>query len=96
MTEMVRCPSCRGSKKVAKLGGVIGDCNTCEGKGQIKAVDKPVPVVAPIVVPVSEVMEATARVIQSAPKVGNIPIEKIQAAVESVSKPTNIYKRKKG
>ena len=93
--EMIRCPSCRGSKKVAKLGGVIGDCNTCEGKGQIKAVDKPVPVVAPIVVPVSEVMEATARVIQSAPKPGNIPVEKIQAAVESVSKP-NIYKRKKG
>ena len=94
--SMIRCPGCRGSKKVAKLGGIIGDCNACSGKGEIKAVDKPVPVVAEIPTPISEVMEATARVIQPAPKVGNIPVEQIQAAVESVSKPTNIYKRKRG
>lgn len=93
--DMIRCPSCRGSKKVAKLGGVIGDCNTCVGSGKIKAVDKPKPIIAEIVEPVIDVMLATARVVQPAPIVGNIPIEKIQAAVESVAKP-NIYKRKRG
>jgi hypothetical protein len=40
MTEKVRCPSCRGSKKVPKLGGVVGDCNTCNGEGQILAAHK--------------------------------------------------------
>lgn len=44
MTETVRCPSCRGAKKVPKLGGMIGECNTCLGKGTIFAVDKPVKV----------------------------------------------------
>lgn len=47
MTEdTVRCPVCRGSKKVAKLGGVVGDCNLCGGKGHILTVDKPKTVVA--------------------------------------------------
>ena len=32
---MVRCPACRGAKKVMKLGGLEGDCNTCLGKGEI-------------------------------------------------------------
>jgi hypothetical protein len=48
MVEMVRCPACRGSKRVPKLGGMIGDCNTCNGNGLIKAVDKPVKVEAVI------------------------------------------------
>lgn len=43
MTETVRCPACRGAKKVAKLGGMIGECNTCSGKGSILAADKPKP-----------------------------------------------------
>lgn len=42
--DKVRCPACRGSKKVSKLGGMIGECNTCEGTGQINAIDKPKPV----------------------------------------------------
>ncbi len=41
MSDSVRCPSCRGAKKVAKLGGVIGECNTCSGKGTIAVIDKP-------------------------------------------------------
>ncbi len=44
MADLIRCPSCRGAKKVPKLGGIIGECNTCSGKGQIKAIDKPVKV----------------------------------------------------
>lgn len=42
----MRCPSCRGAKKVPKLGGVIGDCNTCGGKGEINEIDKPMPCVS--------------------------------------------------
>lgn len=48
MTDTIRCPACRGAKKVPKLGGMIGECNTCSGKGQIKAIDKPVKVEATI------------------------------------------------
>ena len=44
--DKIRCPACRGSRKVAKLGGIIGDCNTCSGSGQINACDKPVPIIA--------------------------------------------------
>lgn len=46
MRDTVRCPACRGSKKVPKLGGMIGECNTCSGKGTILAVDKPLKVEA--------------------------------------------------
>ncbi len=53
--DKIRCPACRGSRKVAKLGGIIGDCNTCSGSGQINACDKPAPVVA-IVEPVESVI----------------------------------------
>ncbi len=41
MSEKIRCVACRGSKQVAKLGGIMGECNTCEGKGTILAADKP-------------------------------------------------------
>ena len=41
MIDSIRCPSCRGAKKVSKLGGIIGECNKCEGKGTILAADKP-------------------------------------------------------
>lgn len=48
MTDSIRCPACRGAKKVPKLGGMIGECNTCTGKGTILASEKPVvSVVAP-------------------------------------------------
>lgn len=33
--DMIRCTACRGMKKVPKLGGMIGDCNLCEGTGRI-------------------------------------------------------------
>jgi len=42
--EKVRCPACRGSKQVPKLGGMLGDCNQCQGQGCINAADKVVPV----------------------------------------------------
>lgn len=33
---LIKCPSCKGAKKVVKLGLMEGDCNTCEGAGVIK------------------------------------------------------------
>ena len=32
---MKKCPSCFGTKQVRKLGNILGDCDTCEGKGQV-------------------------------------------------------------
>lgn len=46
MTDRVRCPACRGAKKVPKLGGIVGECNTCSGVGTILESDKPKPVIA--------------------------------------------------
>lgn len=54
MTDTIRCPACRGCKKVPKLGGMIGECNTCSGKGTILAVDKPVKVEAVTIEAVKE------------------------------------------
>lgn len=36
----VRCPACKGMKKVPKLGGIYGDCNVCNGIGSIQGLDK--------------------------------------------------------
>ena len=33
---LIKCPSCKGAKKVIKLGLMEGDCNTCAGTGVIK------------------------------------------------------------
>lgn len=64
MTDTIRCPACRGAKKVPKLGGVIGECNTCTGKGTILAVDKPLKVEAVILEDVisKELINAVADV----------------------------------
>jgi len=62
MSEMVRCPACRGSKKVAKLGGIMGDCNMCSGSGQIKECDRPKPILIVDVEPVVDVIKAVEHV----------------------------------
>lgn len=62
MDELIRCNACRGTKQVAKLGGIFGDCNTCNGTGKIKAIDKPVPVIAVQSELVNDIIEATERV----------------------------------
>ena len=66
MSDLIRCSACRGAKKVPKLGGMIGDCNTCKGLGQIKASDahvmvkpQPVPVVTEIIKAVSDCVPAS-------------------------------------
>lgn len=63
MSDMIRCTACRGSKIVAKLGGIAGDCSLCNGTGKIKAEDKPVPIVVEQSVLVNDIIEATERVV---------------------------------
>lgn len=76
MTERIRCPSCRGTKTVTKLGGMTGDCNFCEGKGTILSAqqikDIPVPVKEePIDSIVSQVAECVpASIVDESATVG--------------------------
>lgn len=49
-------------KKVAKLGGMMGDCNMCLGKGSILLADKPKPVIVEPVSPVNDVIKAVENV----------------------------------
>ena len=34
--KYVPCGTCRGAKFMMKLGGIYGECNTCEGTGEVK------------------------------------------------------------
>lgn len=63
MTDTVRCPACRGAKKVPKLGGVIGECNTCKGRGDILAADKPKPVISEPVACNQEIIAAVSHAV---------------------------------
>ena len=58
--DKIRCPACRGTKKVPKLGGMIGECNTCKGEGKILAVDKPIAVKPEVIPVVSEIVKEVA------------------------------------
>lgn len=77
--EKVRCPSCRGAKKMAKLGGVIGECNTCDGEGKIDACDKVAPAVESIAAPITEVIKAVSE---------SVPVSDLEL------KRNSVYKRK--
>jgi microcompartment protein CcmL/EutN len=96
--EMVRCPACRGMKKVPKLGGMIGDCNQCKGKGEIKVVDK-VEVKAVIPEPVIDIKKAVAQAIpfkakeEEKPEVKDEPKEQPKAKIDGKKA---VFKRKKG
>jgi len=61
MTDTIRCPACRGAKKVPKLGGMIGECNTCNGEGTILAIDKTKPVIVETVESQADIINAVAN-----------------------------------
>jgi len=94
MLEKIRCPSCRGAKKIPKLGGVIGECNTCKGEGKINACDKPVMIVQEPVTPVNEIVKAVS---ESVPVSG---LDKFEGSVFvdepkiKIDRKKAIYKRK--
>lgn len=90
MTDIVRCPACRGSKKVAKLGGVIGECNTCKGTGTIEATAK-------FVAPVLEELPLDKLVIESVAKIVQAPVnETVERIADTKSEPKRkVFQRKK-
>ena len=61
MSDLVRCLSCRGAKKVQKLGGILGDCNTCDGTGKVKASEIAKPVVVEKVETAKSVIDAVSQ-----------------------------------
>jgi len=93
---MIRCPGCRGSKKVAKLGGMIGDCNTCKGKGEISEDSKPVMVMAPIPEPVAEIVKAVSEAVAVSPEptTQELPLKLHKGSQSGTEGKPNIYKRK--
>jgi RecJ-like exonuclease len=102
MTDTVRCPSCRGAKKVPKLGGMIGECNTCVGKGTILACDKPIPVIVEPVPEVKTLIESVSNCVPASntaipwqdPKAEVKLLEPVVVDVK-VDPKKALYKRKK-
>lgn len=84
--DKIRCPNCRGSKKVAKIGGMLGDCNTCVGTGSINAEDKPKPVIAVEDVCAKELIEKVADC---------VPDTIVIAKDVKIDPKRTLYKRKK-
>jgi RecJ-like exonuclease len=95
MTDLIRCPSCRGAKKVPKLGGMIGECNMCKGSGQINACDKPVPVKVEPVTLVDNVVQAVSECVPPSDIEHKATIETLPIADVKVNPKKALYKRKK-
>lgn len=98
--DKIRCSNCRGAKQVAKLGGMLGDCNLCLGTGLITAQDKPVAVVAQSLPMTDAIIKATANI--AAIQINKPMNEVISDAVVNTAEPVidkpdgkkAIYKRK--
>lgn len=85
----VRCPSCRGSKKVYLLGGIQGDCLKCNGTGKILASEKPIKVTY---VPECTVVDIVQAVEEIQAKPTSVPESDI--VIKSGSRA--LYRRKNG
>jgi len=59
--EMIRCPACKGTKKVAGLGMIVNDCTMCFATGKIKASDKPKPIEQIVQESVKEVIAEVSK-----------------------------------
>lgn len=94
MTDLIRCPNCRGSKKVAKLGGMIGDCNACKGKGTIAESDRPLKVVAESLPYTHDIIKATSEAVPVSED--KFVVEVLEAPVAKVDAKSAVFKRKKG
>ena len=90
MTDLIRCNSCRGRKKVIKLGGIEGDCDTCKGNDKIKACDKVLTVIQEQPIVATGIISQVADCVPVTPKSNNV--DPIEAGIVK-SKP-NLYKRK--
>lgn len=59
--KMVRCPCCRGANVMLRLGGILGECMACKGKGDIKECDLPKPVEVIPELPILEIVKQVAE-----------------------------------
>lgn len=105
--DKIRCPNCRGMKQVAKLGGMMGDCNLCLGKGSVT--EKPKPVIVTPVEPVNDIVKQVADCVPTITlelkENEGLPIDKQLAEIEAIKSGNEvqikvdpkkaIYKRKK-
>ena len=102
MSDLIRCPSCLGAKRVPGLGSIINDCNLCEATGKIKACDKPVSMVIEPVIVVKDLIDQVADcapvsvidVIAGAVVAGEHKVE-IESNSNSQAK-RQVFQRKKG
>ena len=95
--DKVRCSNCRGAKKVAKLGGMMGDCNLCLGTGMINQADKPSAVTVSPVEPVADIIAQVANVVPKAIRIDKPKVVGVVDVVEDKPKVHSkkaIYKRK--
>ena len=88
--ELVRCPCCRGSKKVAKLGGIVGDCDHCDATGKVKPTPKVI--VDQIVDDTVSIVDAVSRVHHSADIIESLSEIIVDESAEEIGK-RKIYKR---
>lgn len=105
--DKIRCPNCRGMKQVAKLGGMMGDCNLCLGTGSVT--EKPKPVIVEAVEPVNDIVKRVADCVPTTTlelkEDEGLPTDKQLAEIQAIQegKETQIkvdpkraiYKRKK-
>lgn len=94
--DKVRCPGCKGAKKVPKLGGMLGECNQCVGTGSINAADKVIPAKINVVEEVNPVIKAVADCVPSSDIQHKADIETLPVApdVKINGKKAN-FRRKK-
>lgn len=71
-----RCTACRGSRQVMKLGGMMGDCNLCHGKGEINECDVPVPPKVTEVVNSASIVTQVASVVPTVVDSSEIKVPK--------------------
>jgi hypothetical protein len=93
--DKIRCPNCRGSKKVAKIGGMIGDCNACLGTGSINAEDKPKPIPNEPSENVTSIIEGVAKCIPASDLSRPVGEVVIDDPLIKVDPKRTLYKRKK-
>jgi hypothetical protein len=98
MADLVRCSNCRGMKKVAKLGGMMGDCNLCKGTGEIEVSAKPVAVVESMPL-LNDIIAATANCIgivdSASASDAKIEVKDVVKDVIKIDGKKAIFKRKK-
>ena len=95
--DKIRCSHCRGGKQVAKLGGMMGDCNLCAGTGLMNVSDRAQSVVnAPVENP-SDLIKAVAGVAAiklEKPAIEAVEIEQPAMIQPKIDPKKAIYKRK--